>query len=654
MAEKVVLLEFVDQARAFVADIEQKGLNPSSYRVIGLEPAVRAFLKSKGIECLDTLPFFDNEAHARLLYESEKLTQSIECSLCLDLGNDLQESYQQEFSLFFLHLWMQMRKTIEVLERAHQTYPEAKFLICPQQGPEIGFLNSVGPRFCEQNHIPIERIPVLQENPTAASPNKHPEKGILHRIRTAENNFSDWFVTQCYYRTLRFYSRVTYILTPLQFVGLDTVMTGINARFPYVKFVALRSGQYRRRAELRAAITWMMNALFRHASGASLQTIPVDIPRDVRYEKERNILRQKVEKSVVAWAYANEDLFTYGGISCIAECLSEAKRFTIPRIVWLYEIAQIQSTILKELKPAMVISPFSWGLARPLGKLCSQNHIPAIVTPTKTLARHDNRLGNIGERQIGIEIITNEYAFVAVQTPQTQRYLEGMGYTGQMIFTGPLVWSKISSARREQERAKFFQASGAPGHIVVYAPSARRIPYFHVVQTMDEVLSSMVDIIEALAGKKGIYLILRLHPDHYISRRDIETLVQIPENVIINDSGRSSFADVLALADVLISNVSTTTEEALQNHIPVILYDKWQRYNHLNAPPVEGKVPSGVSPAYYVSSKQHLGSTIEWVLAAQAAHLRPPQELATQYVFEPGYEETFYGFVRQVLEGTGV
>ena len=73
-----------------------------------------------------------------------------------------------------------------------------------------------------------------------------------------------------------------------------------------------------------------------------------------------------------------------------------------------------------------------------------------------------------------------------------------------------------------------------------------------------------------------------------------------------SEGGRSSFAHDLAPADLLITNMSTSSEEAIQNGIPVILYDRWNRYNHLDAPAISGDMPRELSPVYYVSSEEML------------------------------------------------
>jgi hypothetical protein len=194
---------------------------------------------------------------------------------------------------------------------------------------------------------------------------------------------------------------------------------------------------------------------------------------------------------------------------------------------------------------------------------------------------------------------------------------------------------------------------GGPGHVVLYAPSmkSRRSSRLHVVETLDEVLSSMDDVVQAMSAledAEDAYLVLRLHPGAALKQSEIETLLEVPSNVKISSEG--TFANTLALADVLVSYSSTCTEEAMQNDVPVVLYDKWNRYNHLEAPQVRNGVPEALSPAYYVTSKAQLSRTLRWVLDAHANTPELPASLLGRYVFSPDHSQNFYDLVGSLVE----
>lgn len=190
---------------------------------------------------------------------------------------------------------------------------------------------------------------------------------------------------------------------------------------------------------------------------------------------------------------------------------------------------------------------------------------------------------------------------------------------------------------------------GAPGKVVVYSPSTSFSSIFHVAQSQDEILGSMADLAEVMAGMPGVYLILRLHPQQAIRKSEVEALLDLPPNVVVDDGNRASFASVLALADLLVTNVSTTAEQALNNDIPVILYDRWARYNHLDAPAVRAGAPQELSPAYYVPARDHLGPALSWVLEHQPPGTALPPPARARFAYDWDAIAGFYDFVGRML-----
>jgi hypothetical protein len=273
------------------------------------------------------------------------------------------------------------------------------------------------------------------------------------------------------------------------------------------------------------------------------------------------------------------------------------------------------------------------------------------VIPEKSLRNPRNELEEIGERQMGNFHVNEAYEYVGVQSPLALGYMQSSAYDGQVIPVGPLLRWRVEAGARQRERERFFAAMGAAGKIVVYSPSASFASIFHVAQNPDEVLSSMADLAGVVAGMPGVYLVLRLHPSDAVGRGEIEALLDLPASVVVDDdSVRASFAGALALADVLVSNVSTTAEQALDNGIPVVLYDKWGRYNHLGAPVVEDGGPQALSPAYYVPARAQLGPTLRWVLERHPPGTALPASARARYTYGWDAVEGFYDFVGQMLE----
>ena len=107
-------------------------------------------------------------------------------------------------------------------------------------------------------------------------------------------------------------------------------------------------------------------------------------------------------------------------------------------------------------------------------------------------------------------------------------------------------------------------------------------------------------------------LIIRPHPVCDISQDEFLKLLPHCERLSIINKG--SFSVVLSTADILISYSSTCIEEALQNSIPVVLYDKWKRYNHFNIPETKTLEEAAKKPVYYISSSVALEECMPRIL----------------------------------------
>jgi hypothetical protein len=174
----------------------------------------------------------------------------------------------------------------------------------------------------------------------------------------------------------------------------------------------------------------------------------------------------------------------------------------------------------------------------------------------------------------------------------------------------------------------------------------RKSRRFYVLESIDELLSAMEDVFEVVSQMEDVHLIFRIHPGDAITKDEIYSLLYVPVNVSVSDSG--AFEDVLAAAHLLISFSSTAVQEALVNHIPVLLYDKWNRYNHLDADRVEYHFPGKIASAYYINKKENLASSIPWILEEHTKK-DVTVEIFGKYVFLNDHFKNFIDFVEKCL-----
>ncbi|MBT6231010.1 MAG: hypothetical protein HOI47_30600, partial [Candidatus Scalindua sp.] len=77
-----------------------------------------------------------------------------------------------------------------------------------------------------------------------------------------------------------------------------------------------------------------------------------------------------------------------------------------------------------------------------------------------------------------------------------------------------------------------------------------------------------------------------------------------------------TFADYLIISDLLASYSSTTIEEALQNKVPVLLYDSQGKYCHIkDAQVLDPSLNITVDSCYFIDSEKKLDWGLNWLVA---------------------------------------
>jgi hypothetical protein len=110
---------------------------------------------------------------------------------------------------------------------------------------------------------------------------------------------------------------------------------------------------------------------------------------------------------------------------------------------------------------------------------------------------------------------------------------------------------------------------------------------------------------------------------------------------------KGSFQSVLAATDILASYSSTAIDEALLNQVPVLLYDKWNRYNHFQRPAFQPEPEALALPVCYVNQADTLGKA----LARMADELNANENDVdySPYRYDEDYSVNFTEFIQSIL-----
>ena len=216
------------------------------------------------------------------------------------------------------------------------------------------------------------------------------------------------------------------------------------------------------------------------------------------------------------------------------------------------------------------VSPFSFGLSGLIGEYLSNINFKSLCIPHGTVKSDcTNIYEKIYNSEIAESIIDNNFSHIAIQSKLSLYAFNSYNNFSKKVLTQPICFSSVNSYSNNIN--------------VLLASTFKNESNmkFFGVETFDEYFESVKDLIETFKDKK-INLIFQPHPTlkENLSNDDLLKLFQISSNNI--KISNQTFIENLKKTSILISFSSTVIEEALLSNIPVIIYDKWNRYNHLD------------------------------------------------------------------------
>jgi hypothetical protein len=647
----VFIAEFADEVKGFLASHKKAGIDLSKTTVLSLQPEVRVFCQNKGLDHVHTLPFFDTDSHRRALIKSHELTTLIQKNLCFHVKPERKKVTLNAFiyhSRFYINhfLWL-----IEVMNGIVKKYDNTDFLVFRRNLP------AVEQRFQSNPFLSV------QDRFLASLFGKYSkEHGLKMVIMKEKGKDSGGYIRKNEIEIARFWravlrklfdiklerlsNRNTVFMTSNSY-NLDRVGREVQEKFPDVLTVTDRADPLGWAGCLKMSLAESFKLISGKTGEKRMMPLPVRIFNRVPKGFRHNNLRS-IQESFDRFGSSFRQDFVYAGCNFWDEFATKVQTDLLGFLADLGVTDSGQMSFLQRLQPNLVISAMSIGQHQNWAEASRSLDIPAVVIPQKMLLAPAEPAARIEEFYIGQAQVNGSNENVASQSPLVTRYLEWAQYNGTILETENLIFSRLDHQKRQEKRKTLFQKIGGRKKIIVWAPSmkTRRSRRFYVLETTDELLNSMKDIFEIIERMQDVHLIFRIHPGKALSKDEICSLLPIPENITVNDSG--PFEDILAAADLVLSFSSTSILESLMNHIPVLLYDKWKRYNALNACHEDGSAPQQVCSVYYVDEAKNLSPAIQKILAKHGSG-EDHEDRFREYVREKRVKDDFYDFVEHCL-----
>ena len=315
----------------------------------------------------------------------------------------------------------------------------------------------------------------------------------------------------------------------------------------------------------------------------------------------------------------NPNVFSFLGVNMEESFMDYLENGLKSQIQDTFRGAKAFAQIIKARKPYFLIANQSSGFHYAIGEICKMENIRAMLISHGTHVAHSKVTAKREWDEHARYMIHSHFPLVAAQTPWTEKFLDSRSPAlSTSIKTGPLLFSEADPNKNYKEIRESIFLENHNKKIILHAATPFSWTYFHpwIDLTHDEYIEQINDLIKVVDRMDDTFLAVRIRLKSFygLSLKDIKSLFIDSDCYKIYTEG--SFDDYLLSSDLLVSFSSTTIEEALQNKIPVLQYDPFNRYSHIPARHLQAGSLEELTPnsIYYVSSYEDLSSSMEWIL----------------------------------------
>jgi hypothetical protein len=632
---KLVFIEYIDELNVFMQYLQANDLKLSEFKIIALSTGVQVVLMKRKIEFQNTLAYFNNESHRNCLLKSDSIVQFLNKGL--QVNSELNIEGHKNWYIFLIRLLMNhILWLIEIVSNVVNEIRPTEILSIKNQSnnyfePYINkderYLSSVVTGLCSElgYSVKIVKNDKCLHNYHNRNYNSISEiklktflihtlsivQGFCKEVKSIFRGFDKFDVLK---------KNKTLLVLSLGY-NLDRVCEEIKRWDSSVKVVFLHddSVSILKRLQIRGYNDVDYFVRFR------------ELPKRIGTVEQKNIdlFFRYIEGNQNIFAYRNFNFFKIIKEKILVGITKSTEN--------LIEKSYQMSYLIKAIRPNLSLSFSGRELAYVLGELCNNNDLNALCISHGTVVPPKNEMEEIVNRNIGESVILNKYPSVAVQTPLAKEFLNHYEHPSENILTGPLIFSKKTNVVHSKKTINILHA---------VTLKFRYSMKFWGVEHGDEFISSLSDLINIVDSLNGAKLIIKLHPDFYnnLDKKDMYEFFPKARTYIISDR---TINDELSRTDLVISFSSTVIEEALVNRIPVVLYDKWDRYQHYKALDLKDNLFKPF-PLYYISSRKALEENIETIITkGLSSEINP--NYWDSYIFSKKVKQNFYNYLNRCL-----
>lgn len=630
----VVLLEFIDEFESFIAYIKNHDLNIQDFEIIALEYELQTYLTKKNISYTNSLPYFGKESHKEILLKFNDIFNHIERNFNFIDGNGVKNVYLREYQHYIEILVNYILKIIEILENISKKKSDIILYACEKihinaslQIREDRFLGWIVRQFAHDKNIDFYGFGDNQKK-FKHNLEVQPKKQILYRL---------------VFKILKYYFKIfnkKIILLPTKGYGFQKFINQIKTRHRDVVFITIYDDSNTK--WLRKAIEILYGILFRRFR------INIDFIHSFIDPNKKNKLQNEIDR-----ALDDPDIFKFHDVK-FGDILKSKINVSLSKYLHKMLIcsSKIRSFLGEVNSIKLIMSPYGRGIWYLLPEISKYLGIPSLFISHGTHPAPTNKYHEIAIFNLCIGCMLGDYSHIAISTPVQEKHLHYFKskynwIKNEEIKTGPLIFSEVTENKRLEMRSKFNLKES--DFVIVHATSIKwkGTERFYFIETIDEYISALTDIVNFINKYSHLKLIIRLHPGFDYISKNIHLFLPESDKFVISETG--SFSDVLSASDLLISYSSSCIDEALINKIPVVLYNKWDTYNHFNTEVFknDNKLKDYL-PVCYVNNKDNLESALKFVMD-NYGKIKKGDVCFDRYRYNEDYISNFYNFIKESL-----
>ena len=528
--------------------------------IISFHPLVKSYLLKQQIKAMDSFHFCPTESHRKLLCVLEDTLSDIRMQCSITDENGVTHAYVENLIFRLRAIISQILYQIEVITNVLNIYqPEVLVSVGSQQPfparsirveADERYIAPIVSQVCAAHDIPQQNLELHMPSDNRTKSRWQWSQALVCKMMNSFRERAD-----------------NLVVAPSIAYCMGEVLADLAAE--EVGDFNMAVMQLPKKKALKALL-----GKYTKRNGGAFDYIPCNVHGLVRksraFEEQKTKLQDSLFKIMDDWSY---DGVFFG------DWLKNKYQYGLaPEVIdATYHFSMNQKRYLERFQPVFVLAQYSRMSTAVLGELCQLKKIPSMMIPHGTFAPTTDEYSKKEWAENALGLINTPYQYVALQTPLAQEFISEVPVKSQPVITGPLLFGRenrpscdtnVLRRKYASDSEKIVLHAGTPK----YRSGTRLLNY----ETLDEYVDGIVSLANVVSQIEGVRLIIRFRPIDGLTPEELKTLLPKCGSYLIASDG--DFASYLSIADLLVSFSSTTMEEALQNNIPVLLYNKYNRY----------------------------------------------------------------------------